>query len=78
MKPGIRLEGRLDDNAPRPVTNGRVLISVRSKEFPAWTNWQQVDEVFKKFPNVPTGGVIAPSRRIAPLFLNRCRRAAWM
>ena len=52
MKPGIRLEGRLDDNAPRPVTNGRVLISVRSKEFPAWTNWNQVDAVFKKFPNV--------------------------
>ena len=53
MKPGIRLEGRLDDNTPRPVTNGRVLISVRSKQFPAWTNWNQVDAVVKKFPNVP-------------------------
>jgi len=52
MKPGIRLEGRLDDNAPRPVSNGRVLISVRSKEYPAWTNWEQVDAVDKKFPNV--------------------------
>lgn len=36
MKPGIRLEGRLDDNVARPVKNGRVLISVRPKEFPAW------------------------------------------
>lgn len=53
MKPGIRLEGRLDDNTPRPVANGRVLISVRSKQFPAWTNWNQVDAVVKKFPNVP-------------------------
>ena len=51
MKPGIRLEGRLDDNVPRPVKNGRVLICVRPKEFPAWTNWNQVDAVFKKYPN---------------------------
>lgn len=36
MKPGIRLEGRLDDQVPRPVKNGRVLISVRPKEFPAF------------------------------------------
>jgi len=52
MKPGIRLEGRLDDNVPRPVTNGRVLIAVRSKDFPAWTNWDQVEAVFKKYQNV--------------------------
>lgn len=36
MKPGIRLEGRVDDNVPRPVKNGRVLINVRPKEFPAY------------------------------------------
>ena len=53
MKPGIRLEGRLDDKVPRPVKNGRVLISVRSSEFPAWTNWNQIDAVVKKYPNVP-------------------------
>jgi beta-lactamase regulating signal transducer with metallopeptidase domain len=35
MNPGIRLEGRLDDNVPRPVKNGRVMISVRPKEYPA-------------------------------------------
>ena len=35
MNSGIRLEGRLDDNVPRPVKNGRVMISVRPKEYPA-------------------------------------------
>jgi beta-lactamase regulating signal transducer with metallopeptidase domain len=35
MNPGIRLEGRLDDNVPRPVKNGRVMISIRPKEYPA-------------------------------------------
>ena len=52
MKPGIRLEGRLDDNVPRPVKNGRVLISVRPKEFPAWNNYADVDDILKKYPNV--------------------------
>jgi hypothetical protein len=63
MKPGIRLEGRLDDRVPRPVTNGRVLISVRLQEFPAWTNWNQVDAVYKKFPNFPRWNSYRP---IAP------------
>jgi beta-lactamase regulating signal transducer with metallopeptidase domain len=53
MKPGIRVEGHLDANVPRPVTNGRVIIGVRSREFPAWTNWNQIDAIFKRFPNVP-------------------------
>ena len=35
MKPGIRLEGRLDDSVPRPVKNGRVMMDVRPKEYPA-------------------------------------------
>ena len=35
MKPGIRLEGRLDDAVPRPVINGRVMIDVRPPEYPA-------------------------------------------
>ena len=35
MKPGIRLEGRLDPRLPRPVKNGRVVISVRPKQYPA-------------------------------------------
>jgi beta-lactamase regulating signal transducer with metallopeptidase domain len=52
MKPGIRVEGRLDNNVPRPVTNGRVVIGVRPKEFPAWTtNREEVNAVFEKFPN---------------------------
>jgi hypothetical protein len=52
MKPGIRLEGRIDDKVARPVKNGRVLISVRPKEFPAWNNYADVDDILKKFPNV--------------------------
>ena len=35
MKLGIRLEGRIDDQVPRPVKNGRVMIDVRPKEYPA-------------------------------------------
>lgn len=34
MKPGIRLEGRIDDNVPRPVQNGRVMISIRAPQYP--------------------------------------------
>jgi beta-lactamase regulating signal transducer with metallopeptidase domain len=34
MKPGIRLEGRIDDQVPRPVKNSRVMIDVRPKEYP--------------------------------------------
>jgi len=51
MKPGIRLEGRLDDQVPRPVKNGRVVISVRSKVFPAWNNYHAVDDLLKKYPD---------------------------
>jgi beta-lactamase regulating signal transducer with metallopeptidase domain len=36
MQPGIRLEGRLDQRVARPVKNGRVVISVRPKQFPAY------------------------------------------
>lgn len=35
MKPGIRLEGRIDDQVPRPVRNGRVMIDVRPPQYPA-------------------------------------------
>jgi hypothetical protein len=51
MKPGIQLEGRLDEKVPRPVKNGRVLISVRPNEFPAWNNYADVDHILKKYPN---------------------------
>ena len=49
MKPGIRLEGRIDDQVPRPVKNGRVLISVRPKEFPAWLVPEDTGDLFKKY-----------------------------
>lgn len=32
MRPGIRLEGRIDESVPRPVTSGRVIVSVRPDE----------------------------------------------
>ncbi len=49
MKPGIRLEGRIDDQAPRPVKNGRVLICVRPKQFPAWLVPEDARDLFKKY-----------------------------
>jgi len=49
MKPGIRLEGRIDDHVPRPVKNGRVLISVRPKEFPAWLVPEDARDLFEKY-----------------------------
>jgi hypothetical protein len=49
MKPGTRVEGRIDDQAPRPVKNGRVLISVRPKEFPAWLVPEDAGDLFKKY-----------------------------
>jgi BlaR1 peptidase M56 len=32
LKPGGRIEGRLDSSVPRPVKNGRVVLSVRPKQ----------------------------------------------
>jgi hypothetical protein len=49
MKPGIRVEGRIDGQAPRPVKNGCVLISVRPKEFPAWLVPEDASDLFKKY-----------------------------
>lgn len=63
MKPGIRVEGRLDARTPRPVVNGRVVVSVRPPQFPAWTNWDQVGPIFDKyahFSNWKTYRPIAP------------------
>jgi beta-lactamase regulating signal transducer with metallopeptidase domain len=49
MKPGIRIEGRLDDKVPRPVKNGRVLIDVRPPQFPAYLIPEDVDALWKKY-----------------------------
>jgi len=49
MKPGIRLEGRLDDQVSRPVKNGRVLIMVRPKEFPASLVPEDMGDLFEKY-----------------------------
>ncbi len=34
MKPGIRVEGRIDAGIPRPIANGRVFIGIRPPQFP--------------------------------------------
>ena len=49
MKPGIRLEGRLDDNVPRPVKNGRVMMAVRPKEYPVLNVIEDFYDADKKF-----------------------------
>ena len=51
MKAGARLEGRLDANVPRPVKNGRVVVEVRPKEFPALLDPKAWSELRKKYPN---------------------------
>ena len=48
LKPGIRLEGNLDPNVPRPVKNGRVIISIRPKEFPA-VEPNQISELWERY-----------------------------
>jgi beta-lactamase regulating signal transducer with metallopeptidase domain len=49
MKPGVRLEGRLDDRVSRPVRNGRVMIDVRPKEYPALTVLDDFYDLDKKY-----------------------------
>lgn len=49
MKPGIRLEGCIDDQVPRPVKNGRVLISIRPKEFPAFLIPEDYRKMYEKY-----------------------------
>ena len=49
MQPGLRLEGRLDDQVPRPVTNGRVLISVRPKEISASLISEDMGDLYNKY-----------------------------
>jgi beta-lactamase regulating signal transducer with metallopeptidase domain len=56
LKPGIRLEGRLDTRVPRPVKGGRVLVSVRPKEYPATVVPEDIGKLYERF------GVIRPWR----------------
>ena len=48
MFPGIRIEGRVDDNVPRPVKNGRVLIAVRPRQIPAYLVPEDTDGIWKR------------------------------
>ncbi len=49
LKPGYRVEGRIDDAVPRPIKNGRVLIFVtpskRPDDSPRGMVWQDVAEI---------------------------------
>ncbi len=49
MKPGVRLEGRLDASVPRPVINGRVLINVRPPQIPAFLDPNDVTGLWEKY-----------------------------
>jgi len=49
MKPGIRLEGKIDYAVPRPVKNGRVMISVRPQEYPALNVIEDYYDLDKKY-----------------------------
>ena len=48
MISGIRIEGRLDDNVPRPVKNGRVVIAVRPRQIPAYLVPEDTDAIWKR------------------------------
>ena len=49
LKPGIRLEGRIDERVPRPIKNGKVMMDVRPKEFPALTVVEDWRALFQKY-----------------------------
>lgn len=49
LKPGIRVEGRLDVHVPRPVKNGRIIIGVRPKQVPYPRNYPVPDDFHAKF-----------------------------
>lgn len=49
MKPGIRLEGHVDNRVARPVKNGRVMIQVRPKEYPALTVLEDFYDIDKSY-----------------------------
>ena len=42
LKPGVRVEGRLDDNVPRPIKNGRVVARIVEAET-GWVNGSHWD-----------------------------------
>lgn len=63
MKPGARLEGKLDDAVPRPVKYGRVLVYVLPDK-PVWDHmiWSHDTRVSEDgtfvFPTLPAGEVV--------------------
>lgn len=49
MNPGIRIEGRVDNNVPRPVKSGRVLIAVRPRQIPAFLVPEDWSAMWQRF-----------------------------
>ncbi|MBN2590598.1 MAG: hypothetical protein JXA96_12110 [Sedimentisphaerales bacterium] len=64
LKPSRTVRGRLSDNVPRPVVNGRVVINIiplvpkHSYETPQWHTWTNIDkEGSFKMPSLPEGNM---------------------
>ncbi len=79
MKPGIRVEGRIDEKVPRPVKNGRILTRCKSSNnilpglYPkTWTSFG------KKLDRFASGIVIDPLLRMEVLSSNPFLRAKLM
>gem|GEM_PF-636817 len=49
LKPGIRLEGKIEASIPRPIQNGRVIISVRPPQFPAHLDADRLHDEHQRF-----------------------------
>lgn len=62
LRPGIRLEGRLDENVPRPIKNGCVELYINEGEGHRIGGWTWQDTAFVKkdgtfvFESLPAGG----------------------
>lgn len=52
IKPGVRVEGILSNDVPRPVSNGRAVISVWPQHIPSMGRRLSWSELFDKFPLV--------------------------
>jgi hypothetical protein len=54
LRPGFTLEGALSDNVPRPVRNGRVLLSINADFGIGWSDWTTIrDDGTFTFQSLP-------------------------
>ena len=66
LSPGLKQKGKLSDNVPRPIANGRALIAVQVIDVDpdsAWYDWVKIDDdgtfVFEGLPDGTQTQVIA-------------------